>query len=121
VLFLLPFLFIKHVPARYLVLAQVLNTVVAYLVFVAEGNQVTRLFGIGHFFWIVPWWMLAKDVSARRHSVLYRSYAVIAVVTMTISLVFDVRDTAQWILGERESVLVNVPEESALSKYAQPG
>lgn len=115
VLFLLPLLFIKFVPVRYLLLAQLLNTLVAYMVFVAEGHQVTRLFGVGHFFWLVPLWLLARDIRSRKFW-LYRCYATIAVVTISISLIFDVRDTALWVMGERGSLLVDVPSDSALAR-----
>ena len=116
VLFLLPFLFIKYLAPRYLILAQLLNTLTAYLVFVGEGHQVTKLFGIGHFFWILPLWLLARDARNAELSLLYRGYAGIAVLTMSISLVFDTKDTAQWMLGDRRSVLVGVPADSALAK-----
>ncbi len=58
VLFLGPVLFLKYVPARYLFVAQIFNSITAYVVFVVEGNTVSKLFGVGHFFWLVPLWFL---------------------------------------------------------------
>ncbi len=118
VLFLLPFAFVRHVAPRYLLLAQVLNTLTAYGVFVAEGHQVTRLFGLGHFFWLWPLWLMVRDVRSSVTPRLYRSYAAVAALTISISLVFDVRDTALWILGDRESILVDVPLESPLAEVS---
>ncbi len=112
VLFLLPILFLKYTAPRYLLLAQVLNTLAAYLVFVAEGHQVTKLFGIGHFFWLLPLWMFARDIRINKYSLIYRSFAAIAAITLVISLVFDIRDTAQWLAGDRASILVGVPADS---------
>ena len=85
VLFAMPILFIKHKPARILIIAQLLNTLVAYLVFVLEGDQVTKLFGLGHFFWILPLWYLARDVKSEKSKV-YRYYAGVATITIIISL-----------------------------------
>ena len=106
VLFALPVLFIKYKPVRWLLLAQVGNIIIAYSVFVAEGFNVTRLFGVGHILWVIPLWVLAKDVISEK-ALLYRVFACVAVATMCISLVFDVRDIALWMLGDRESVLVH--------------
>lgn len=114
-LFAAPVLFLKFKPARVLLLSQVLNTLVAYVVFVAEGHQVTKLFGLGHFFWVFPLWYLAKDIPTDKFKP-YRVYAATTVLTISVSLVFDVRDTALWILGDRDSVLVNVPTDSPLLK-----
>ncbi len=105
VLFIGPVLFIRYKAARWLLLAQVLNTLVAYGVFVAEKNQVTKLFGLGHFLWILPMVLLAKDIRSKQF-IGYRIFAAIAVLTISISLVFDIRDVMQWLLGDRSSVLV---------------
>jgi len=114
VLFAMPILFIKHKPARILIIAQLLNTLVAYLVFVLEGDQVTKLFGLGHFFWILPLWYLARDIKSEKSKV-YRYYAGVATITIIISLIFDVRDTALWVMGDRESILTTVPESELLT------
>lgn len=117
VLFLVPVLFVRHRAPRYLLLAQLLNAATAYLVFMSEGYRITKLFGVGHLYWLVPLWMLAVDVRNREKWVVYRAYAAMAVLTMAISLVFDVRDTALWLMGDRGSVLVHVPVDSALHEY----
>ena len=106
VLFGIPILFVKYIAPRYLILAQIINTFVAYTVFLSEGHQVTKLFGVGHFVWLWPLWLFVKDVRRQHGSKLYRSYAWIAILTISISLVFDVRDTALWIMGDRDSILV---------------
>ncbi len=114
VLFLGPVLFLKYVPARYLFVAQIFNSITAYVVFVVEGNTVSKLFGVGHFFWLVPLWFLANDIRSDKW-VVYRGFALVATITMVVSLVLDVRDTALWISGDRASVLVDVPDDHPLA------
>ena len=113
ILFAVPILFLKHKAAQYLILSQILNTITAYLVFVAEGNDVTRLFGLGHLFWIVPLWFLIADFRSDKWRV-YRWFCIAAATTITISLVFDIWHITSWILGDRASMLVDVPKSSAL-------
>ncbi len=105
ILFVGPIVFIRYRAARWLILAQIVNVVVAYSVFVAEGNDITKLFGLGHFAWLIPLWFFVRDIPTDKW-LAYRVYAGIAAMTIAISLVFDVRDTAQWILGDRGSLLV---------------
>lgn len=114
ILFVAPLLFIKHMTPRILILTQILNTFAAYLVFVWEGDQVTKLFGLGHLFWIWPAVYLYFDIRKKALSRIYRAFAVLALLTISASLLLDIRDTAQWVLGERGSVLVNVPAENPL-------
>lgn len=117
-LFLLPLLFVKYWPPRILIVAQLVNVAIAFAVFVFEGQQVTRLFGVGHFVWLVPLWLLVRDASPVR-SKLYRGFIAVAATTISISLVFDARDLALWLGGERGSVLVGVPEGSPLAPSGQ--
>lgn len=112
-LFLLPVAFLKYWPPRILLLTQVANMVTAVGVFAWEGNQVTRLFGVGHVFWLIPLYLLARDWS-RQKSRLYRGFIAVAVATMTVSLIFDARDAALWLMGDRGSILVGVPPDSPL-------
>jgi len=104
VLFLCPVVSCAYAAARWMILAQVINAVIAYCVFVSEGNNVTRLFGLGHLVWVFPGWMFWRDVRST-HWVGYRAYAAVASVTILISLGFDVVDIGRWIAGERLSVL----------------
>lgn len=113
-LFLLPLLFVKYWPPRILIASQVVVTLVAWGVFAAEGNQVTRLFGVGHLVWIVPLVLLVRAFP-REASKPYRGFILVASATILISLVFDLRDLALWATGDRGSVLVGVPAESPLS------
>ena len=106
ILFFAPVVFIRHAPARWLILAQVINTVIAYCVFVAEGNQVTRIYGMGHLVWIFPAWMLAVEIKSEKW-LGYRVFAALAVATIIISLGFDITDIIRWIMGDRASTLVN--------------
>ncbi|MEO9469711.1 hypothetical protein [Parasphingorhabdus sp.] len=119
-----PLLFIKFTGARLMVLAQLLNFAAAYAVFVWEGDQLTKLFGVGHVFWLIPLWYFLRDIRASHLTRFsgsgiwgktYRGYAVLAAITISISLVFDVRDTAQWIMGDRDSILVDVPQDHPLA------
>lgn len=109
VLIVAPFAFVRHAPARWLILAQCVNIVIGYCVFIAEGNSVTKIFGIGHLAWIFPLLMLIKDIRPDK-PIPYKIFATAAAATICISLVFDVRDTAQWIMGERGSVLLEVAQ-----------
>ncbi|MGD1933734.1 MAG: hypothetical protein ACFB0Z_04355 [Candidatus Phaeomarinobacter sp.] len=109
VLILLPFLFVYYRAARMMILAQIVNFVIATIVFMAEGNQVTRLFGLGHIAWVYPMILFYRDIRSD-HWKPYRVYAAIAAATIAISLVMDVRDTALWIGGDRGTTLVGLPE-----------
>ena len=86
-------------------LAQVLNFSLAYLVFEWEQQKVTKLFGIGHIFWVWPAVLFYLDIQKRHGSKPYLAFAGIALVTISISLVFDTRDTVLWMMGDRESIL----------------
>lgn len=111
----LPLLFIWYHAARMLILAQLVNFAVAFAVFVAEGDQVTRLFGLGHAAWAVPMVLFARDLYTDKWAP-YRIYAGVAALTIAISLAFDVRDVALWIGGDRGSTLVGLPVGHPLSK-----
>ena len=104
-LFVGPVLFVGFAGARYLLAAQALNAITGYIVFVKEGEKVSRLFGLGHVFWLAPLWFFAQDVRSDEWAV-YRGYAALAALTIAISLVFDVRDVYLWLRGDRASVLV---------------
>ncbi|GAA6157172.1 hypothetical protein NBRC116588_26450 [Pyruvatibacter sp. HU-CL02332] len=109
VLIALPFVFIYYRAARMMILAQLVNFLIATVVFMAEGNQVTRLFGLGHVAWVYPMILYYKDIHSEYWKP-YRVYAAIAAATIAISLVMDVRDVALWVGGDRESTLVGLPE-----------
>ncbi len=115
VLILLPFLFIYYRAARMMILAQIVNFIIATVVFMAEGNQVTRLFGLGHIAWAYPMILFYRDIRSEFWKP-YRVYAAIAAVTIAISLVMDVRDTALWIGGDRETTLVGLPTDHPLAR-----
>jgi len=104
ILFLGPVVFIRYPAARWMILAQIINALIAYCVFVAEGNQVTRLFGLGHLVWVFPLWMFWRDIRSP-YWIGYRTYAATASLTILISLTFDVVDIGRWIGGERLSIL----------------
>lgn len=114
ILFFVPIIFLRHLAPRLLIVTQVLNTLVAYLVFTWEGDQVTKLFGIGHFFWIWPAFYLLRDCQIKELSLYYRGFAITALLTISISLVLDVRETTHWLLGDRNSILVGVPIDHPL-------
>ncbi len=105
VLFVGPVVFIGFDSARYLLAAQVLNAITGLIVFLKDGTTVSRLFGVGHVFWLIPLWFLAQDVGSDQWAV-YRGYAAVAAVTIVISLIFDARDVALWVRGDRASILV---------------
>ncbi len=107
VLFLGPILFLRYRSAQLLIGAQILNTAVAFAVFVWEGHEVTRLFGLGHFLWLVPAAFFVRDLRQGEASKLYLGFAAVALATISISLLFDTRDTVLWLLGDRGSVLVS--------------
>lgn len=118
-LFPAPFIFIGQTAARVLILAQVLNCIVGYIVFVKEGNKVSRLFGLGHIFWAAPMWFLAGDVFSDEW-IVYRGFAAAASITIAISLVFDVRDWCLWLCGDRATVLTGIPEGHPLAPSNPP-
>jgi|GEM_PF-979965 len=114
VLIVLPFVFFRYRAARMMILAQILNFAIATAVFMAEGNQVTKLFGLGHIAWVYPMILFYRDIRSELWKP-YRTYAAIAATTIAISLVLDARDTAQWIAGDRETVLIGLPDGHPLA------
>ena len=105
VLILLPFVFIKRREAQVLIVAQILNFAVGGWVYVVEGYQVTKLFGLGHVFWTVAYgyflrrlWTGQADIQARPF---YRAWLYTAMVTLTISLPVDAYDLAKYAGGMR--------------------
>ena len=109
VLIAIPFIFIYYRAARMMILAQFVNFLIATIVFMAEGNQVTRLFGLGHIAWVYPMILYYRDIRSDYWKP-YRVYAAIAAATIAISLVLDVRDVALWLGGDRGTTLVGLPE-----------
>ncbi len=115
ILLMAPLFFVRHhVAPRLLLASQLLNGFVAYLVFVWEGGQVTKLFGIGHIFWVWPAYYLLRDCKSENLSLPYRSFACAALLTITTSLILDLRDVTLWLAGDRGSVLENVPLDHPL-------
>ncbi len=105
VLILLPLVFIRYREAQLLIVAQVLNFIVGYAVFQWEGQQVTKLFGLGHVFWAVAyivillrWRRGAIDISGRPF---YAAWLVVAMATLTVSLPLDAYDLYQYANGLR--------------------
>ncbi len=107
-LFVGPVLFVGFASARYLLASQILNAITAFIVFSKEGATVSRLFGVGHVFWLIPLWFFAQDVRSDEW-VVYRGYAALAAATIAISLIFDARDVFLWFRGDRASILVGQP------------
>lgn len=120
----LPWLFIVRRGAQALILAQVLNFAVAFAVFMLSGNEVNRLFGLGHIFWIAPMIVMATEARLPAggtglrgaYAASYRVYAALAALTILISLVFDIRDVLLYLGGDTGSVLEGVPADHALAR-----
>jgi len=102
----IPFIFIKRREAQVLLIAQVGNFAVAFVVLYLQENKVTGLFGLGHIFWAVAYafmlhrlWTGEADIQSRPF---YRTWLYAAVATLTISLPLDAYDLAKYAGGVRE-------------------
>ncbi len=111
ILFLLPFFFVWYRAARYMIGANILNTLTSWAVFYFSGLQVNKLWALGHLFWILPMYLFYKDARNSERWIVYRVFAGLAAATIAASLVMDFRDFGLWALGERGSILVGVPED----------
>lgn len=105
-LILLPFVFIKRREAQVLMAAQVLNFALGFYVYTAQGNMITKLFGLGHVFWAVAFVYFVHRIAtgqAETHGRPYfRAWLYTATATLAISRVFDTYDLIQYIGGTRE-------------------
>ena len=109
ILIVLPFIFIKRREAQVLIVAQVLNFIVGGIVYAAEGNQITKLFGLGHIFWAGAYayflfrlWTQTADLQSRPY---YRAWVYTATITLTISLPLDAYDLAKYASGLRQPMV----------------
>lgn len=102
VILVLPFVFIRHRQGRV--------AVIFSLVFIAIQFPLLHVFGIGYFLslphlvlWIPLFIYLSRELKAGRiqlHSP-FGVWTLIAIATLLVSLVFDIRDFVRWIAGER--------------------
>jgi len=109
ILIVLPFVFIKRREAQILIVAQVLNFAVGGIVYTAEGNQITKLFGLGHLFWAGAYiyflyrlWAQKVDLQSRPY---YRAWFYTATLTLTISLPLDAYDLTKYAGGMRQPMV----------------
>ena len=125
VLFIAPLVFLRHGPAQWLAGVQLINIATAFAIFVGQGHDITRIFGLGHVLWLIPLGLLAKDAVLQSWSH-YRIFAILASLTIIVSLVFDFRDLWLWVEGDHGSVLIDAPDltpgaEPAPEEAAEPG
>ncbi len=104
-LILVPFFFIRRREAQILLVAQVLNFGVGFLVLQWDGGYVTKLFGLGHVFWAIAYvwiaWRWRDGLIDWEGRPLYRAWIVAAMITLTISLPLDAYDLVQYANGMR--------------------
>jgi hypothetical protein len=108
-LILLPFFFIKRREAQVLITAQVLNFALGFYVYTAQGNMITKLFGLGHVFWAVAFVYFVHRIFTSKAETdrrpYFRAWLYTATVTLAISLVFDTYDLIQYIGGTRKPMV----------------
>jgi len=112
-LFFAPILLIYFKAARIHLLAMLCTMALAFLIFWYDGYSVTKLLGASHITWLISLIYLIGAVKSNRW-IVYRAWAGLAVLTICISLVFDVYEVAQYLMGDHGSVLVGVPVDSQL-------
>ena len=108
-LILLPFFFIKRREAQVLIAAQVLNFALGFYIYTAQGNMITKLFGLGHVFWAFAFAYFVYRIFTSKAETdgrpYFRAWLYAATVTLAISLVFDTYDLIQYIGGTREPMV----------------
>ncbi|AWZ02103.1 hypothetical protein RHODOSMS8_02587 [Rhodobiaceae bacterium] len=108
-LILLPFFFIKRREAQVLIAAQVLNFALGFYIYTAQGNMITKLFGLGHVFWAFAFAYFVYRIFTSKAETdgrpYFRAWLYTATVTLAISLVFDTYDLIQYIGGTREPMV----------------
>jgi hypothetical protein len=108
-LILLPFLFIMRREAQALLAAQVLNFALGFYIYSAQGNMVTKLFGLGHIFWAFALaYIIHRIITGKAETEgrpYFRAWLYTASVTLTISLVFDTYDIIQYVGGMRDPMV----------------
>lgn len=108
-LILLPFLFIKRREAQVLIAAQVLNFALGLYIYTAQGNLITKLFGLGHIFWAVAFAYFVHRIFTGKAETdgrpYFRTWLYAATATLAISLVFDTYDLIQYMTGTREPMV----------------
>jgi len=108
-LILLPFFFITRREAQVLIAAQVLNFALGFYIYTAQGNMITKLFGLGHVFWAFAFAYFVYRIFTSKAETdgrpYFRAWLYAATVTLAISLVFDTYDLIQYIGGTREPMV----------------
>ncbi len=108
-LILLPVVFITRREAQVLVAAQVLNFSLGFYVYTAQGNMITKLFGLGHVFWAFAFAYFIHRIFTGKSETegrpYFRAWLYTATVTLAISLVFDTYDFVQYMGGNREPMV----------------
>ena len=99
---ILPFVFLKHRQGRVAMLFAL--AFIPLLLVVVHSTGITYVISFLHVaLWLPLLWYLARELRAERVNILspFGLWMNVAVATLIISLVFDVRDAIRWAAGER--------------------
>lgn len=107
IIFVASVLFVyKHISARFILGAFVLTLPIA--IFIFKQTQSPHLLGISH---IIVWlplaiYLIKTEVMGKVEKLksVYGVYLILLLVTIAISLVFDIRDTALILLGYKSAI-----------------
>jgi len=104
--------FLKHKPARWILLAWIGNSLTMTALHANFGH--TRLLGLSHVIWWTPLFVYLWRISAwRTLRGAAHTWIVVLMLSNGVSLVVDYVDVARYLLGDRG--LVNLPKTSNLS------
>ncbi len=93
----------KHVSARYILLCIVLTAILAILIF--NVTKSPHMVGASHILWIpLVIYLIKVEIIGKTEKLksVYGIYLTLLLVTIVISLFFDIRDTALILLGMKD-------------------
>jgi hypothetical protein len=103
VLFVTPMFFLEHAAAQWMAGMFMLGGAIMSLMHQKMG--MTKLMGIGHLPWLIPLFLIFRDLLMPVASQSYFIWLVSAAVLAVVCLVFDVVDVTQYATGKNREQL----------------
>ena len=107
-LFVAPMFFLEHAAAQWMAATFMLGGMIMSWMHMKMG--MTKLMGIGHVPWLIPLFLIFRDLSMSVGSGSYQIWLATAAVLAVICLVIDVVDVTQYVSGKnREQIAPPAP------------
>ncbi len=107
-LFVAPMFFLEHAAAQWMAAMFMLGGMIMSWMHMKMG--MTKLMGIGHVPWLIPLFLIFRDLSMSVGSGSYQIWLATAAVLAVICLVIDVVDVTQYVSGKnREQIAPPAP------------